>query len=76
MEQYHTNNMAEVVNDIENVRWGIVDAIDAHQSAIRFAGGDVHKSDIIDELEDALEHIDDAAQCAKWANTMFTERYL
>ena len=74
-----TNNITliqEAINEVDRVRYDIINAIDSHEQAVRFAGGDVAASDIINDLEDALDNIDAASVSLRWAESSFRERYL
>jgi len=76
MTQVPTNRISETVGELEAVRVSVVNAIDAHQESVTFAGGDVAASDIIRDLEDALAEIDSALVSLRWASSTFEERYL
>jgi len=58
------------------VRTAVINAMNAHQESVNFAGGDVAASDIILDLEDAVTDIDSALVSLRWASSTFEERYL
>jgi len=76
MDEHNITLIQEAINEVDRVRYDIINAIDSHEQAVRFAGGDVAASDIIADLEEALDDIDSAAVSLKWAESTFQERYL
>jgi hypothetical protein len=76
MEQDHISTIQEATTAVDRTRYDIINAIDSHERAVRFAGGDVAASEIIDNLEEALDCIDSALVSLKWAENTFEERYL
>jgi len=76
MDENNITLIQEAVNEVDRVRYDIINAIDSHERAVRFAGGDVAASDIINDLEDALDNIDAASVSLRWAESSFQERYL
>ena len=76
MDENNITLIQEAVNEVDRVRYDIINAIDSHEQAVRFAGGDVAASDIINDLEDALDNIDAASVSLRWAESSFQERYL
>jgi len=76
MEQDHISTIREATTAVDRTRYDIIDAIDSHERAVRFAGGDVAASDIIRDLEEALDCIDSALVSLRWAENTFEERYL
>jgi len=76
MDQEPYNDIREVTTEVDRTRYGIISAIDSHERAVRFAGGDVAASEIIQDLEEALDCVDSALVSLRWAENTFEERYL